>query len=157
MDYRDVIYDQPSNASLSRKIKLVQYYDEKTSWKTLPETETRASASKLSDLMFMLVLQSHFKYNPKVYPWLNPFYMTPLDILIFLLPFLAGLSISKNIFFHVLQMTGTKLNHKICNSTSYLRFRNALINFIEPTEYKIFNINDQVGIEPLTRLLLGFS
>ena len=36
-------------------------------------------------------------------------------------------------------------------------FRTALLNFIRPSENKIFNIHDQVGIKLLTRLRLGFS
>ena len=36
-------------------------------------------------------------------------------------------------------------------------FRKALLNFIRPSENKIFNIHDQVGIKLLTRLRLGFS
>ena len=49
-----------------------------------------------------------------------------------------------------------KLDPKICNSTSYLSFKNALINFTRPSENKIFNIHDEVGIKLLTRLRLGF-
>ena len=36
-------------------------------------------------------------------------------------------------------------------------FRKALLNFIRPSENKIFNIHDQVGIKLLTRLRLVFS
>ena len=46
---------------------------------------------------------------------------------------------------------------RICNSTSCLSFRNALINFNRPSENKIFNIQDKVSIKLLTRLCLGFS
>ena len=50
-----------------------------------------------------------------------------------------------------------KLDPKIRNSSSYLSFKNALINFIRHSENKIFNINDEVDIKLLTRLRLGFS
>ena len=50
-----------------------------------------------------------------------------------------------------------KLDPKIRNCTSYLRFKNALIYFIRPAENKIFNVHDEVGIKLLTRLRLGFS
>ena len=40
---------------------------------------------------------------------------------------------------------------------SYESFRKALLNVIRPTENKIFNICDQVGIRLLTRLRLGLS
>ena len=43
-------------------------------------------------------------------------------------------------------------------STSYLSIRNGLTNFIRPSENKIFNIYEEVGIKLLiTRLRLGFS
>ena len=40
---------------------------------------------------------------------------------------------------------------------SYERFRKALLNVFRPSENKIFNIHDQVGIKLLTRLRLGLS
>ena len=40
---------------------------------------------------------------------------------------------------------------------SYESFRKALLNVIRPSENKIFNIHDQVGIKLLTRLWLGLS
>ena len=63
----------------------------------------------------------------------------------------------KKSFFLFVANDWNKFNPKICNSTSYLHFRNALINFFRPTKYKIFNINEQVAIELITRLRLGFS
>ena len=46
---------------------------------------------------------------------------------------------------------------KICNSTTYLSFRNALINFLKSSGNKIFNIPEHVRIKLLKRLWLGFS
>ena len=40
---------------------------------------------------------------------------------------------------------------------SYVSFRKALLNVIRPSENKIFNIHDQVGIKLLTRLTLELS
>ena len=40
---------------------------------------------------------------------------------------------------------------------SHNSFRKTLLNFIRPSENKIFSIYDQVGIKLLTRLRLGFS
>ena len=40
---------------------------------------------------------------------------------------------------------------------SYDTFHKARLNFIRPSENKIFNIDDQVGIELLAKLRLGFS
>ena len=62
-----------------------------------------------------------------------------------------------NSFFQSVINDRTKLDPKIRNSTSYLSFRNALINFIRPSENQIFNIHDEVCIKLLTRLRLGVS
>ena len=40
---------------------------------------------------------------------------------------------------------------------NYLGVKNAPINVIRPSQNKIFNINDEVGIKLLTRLRLGFK
>ena len=46
-------------------------------------------------------------------------------------------------------------NKRSCQSSE--SFRKALLNFIRPSENKIFSIYDQVGIKLLTRLKLGLS
>ena len=46
-------------------------------------------------------------------------------------------------------------NKRSCQSSE--SFRKALLNFIRPSENKIFKIYDQVGIKLLTRLRLGLS
>ena len=51
----------------------------------------------------------------------------------------------------------SKLDLKVRNSASYLSFKNALINFVRPSDNKIFNIHDKVGVKLLMRLRLGFS
>ena len=51
-----------------------------------------------------------------------------------------------------------KLNPKTSNSNSYLSFKNAVMKFVRPSESKIFNSHDQVGIKLVTKLLqLHFS
>ena len=64
---------------------------------------------------------------------------------------------SKNTFLPHVTNDWNKLDPKICNSTSYLSFRNALINFVWSAENEVFNIPDQLGIKSLARLQLGFS
>ena len=61
----------------------------------------------------------------------------------------------KNSFFLCFINYWNKLHPKICNSASYLSFKNAPINFIRPLENKTFNIHDEVDIIALTRLRLG--
>ena len=50
-----------------------------------------------------------------------------------------------------------KLDPENRSCLSYNSFRKPLLNFIRPSENKIFNIHDQLGIKLLTRLRLGFS
>ena len=63
----------------------------------------------------------------------------------------------KNSFFLSVINDWNKLDPKIRNPTFYLNFKIALINFIRPSENKIFNIHDEDGIKLLTRLRLGFG
>ena len=63
----------------------------------------------------------------------------------------------RNFFFSCVINNWNKLDPEIRNSSSYLSFRNGLIKFIRPSECKIFNIPDQVGVKLLTRLQLGSS
>ena len=60
----------------------------------------------------------------------------------------------QNFFFRSVINDWNKLDPKIRNSISYLSFKSALINFFRPSENKIFNIHDEVGLK---RLQLGFS
>ena len=62
----------------------------------------------------------------------------------------------KNSFFQYVIIYWNKLDSKILNSTSYLSFTNALINFIRPSGDKFFSIHDQVHIKLLAKLRLGF-
>ena len=50
-----------------------------------------------------------------------------------------------------------KLDPNKHSCQSYESFCKALLNFIRPSEKKIFNIQDQVGIKLLTKLRLGLS
>ena len=52
-------------------------------------------------------------------------------------------------FYPCIIIDWNKLDHKVRDSNSYLSFRNALINFVRPSENKIFIIYDQVGTKLL--------
>ena len=49
-----------------------------------------------------------------------------------------------------------KLNPEIRRSGSYNIFRKSILNFIRPSASKVYNINDAIGIQLITRLRLGF-
>ena len=73
-------------------------------------------------------------------------YYTTLNSLIYSLFFAAEL---RTLRISCVMNNWNKLDHKICNSTSYLNFTNALIHFIRPSENKIFSIHDQVLINSI--------
>ena len=50
-----------------------------------------------------------------------------------------------------------KLKPEIRRSGSYDIFPKSILNFIRPSESKVYNINDTIGIKLITRLRLGFS
>ena len=102
--------------------------------------------------LFYKVLSSKI---PKVVYDSVPSIKTPSDTLIHLLFFVPGLSTLKIPFFLVFK--SNNLSPKIFNSASYLIFRNTLANFFRPSDNKIFNMDNQVGIQLLNRLRLDFS
>lgn len=102
--------------------------------------------------LFYKVLSSKI---PKVVYDSVPSIKTPSDTLIHLLFFVPGLSTLKILFFLVSK--SNNLSPKIFNSASYLIFRNTLANFLRPSDNKIFNMDNQVGIQLLNRLRLDFS
>ena len=63
----------------------------------------------------------------------------------------------KNSFFICVIGEWSKLNPEIRSSGSYNIFRKSLLNFIRPSASKVYNINDTISIELITRLRLGFS
>ena len=64
---------------------------------------------------------------------------------------------SKNSFFPLVINEWNELDPNIRTSSSYNIFRNVLLIFIRPVEWKVFNIIDSLGIKILTRVRLGFS
>ena len=58
----------------------------------------------------------------------------------------------KNSFIPSVINEWNKLDPDIRSSTSYNLFRNTLLKFIRPAQRKTFNINDSVGVKLLTRL-----
>ena len=66
---------------------------------------------------------------------------------------------SQNSFFYLFYVIKewNKLDPDKRSCQSYESFCKVLLSFIRPSENKIFNIHDQVGIKLLTRLRLGLS
>ena len=63
----------------------------------------------------------------------------------------------QNSFFPCVIVKWNKLKPEIRRSGSYDIFRKSILNFTRPSESKVYNINDTIGIKLITRLRLGFS
>ena len=63
----------------------------------------------------------------------------------------------KNSFFSLRYRWMKQAKPEIRGSGSYNIFRKSLLNFIWPGASKVYNVNDSIGIELITRLRLGFS
>ena len=166
LDYADVIYDQPSNASFSKKIESVQY----NAALAITGAIKGSSREKLyQELGLGYLYQRRWARRLcllyKVFSTGQPSYIYDL-----LPPMRSSRrhvnsfnTVSckseyfKNSFTPNVISEWNKLDPDIRSSTSYNLFRNTLLKFIRPAQRKTFNINDSVGVKLLTRLRLGFS
>ena len=63
----------------------------------------------------------------------------------------------KNLFLPCVIGEWNKLNPEIRRSCSYNIFRKSVLNFIQPSVSKVYNINNAIGISLIIRLGLGFN
>ena len=164
LDYADVIYDQPSNASFCKKTESVQYNA------ALAVTGAIKSSSReklYQKLGFKYLYQRRWARRLcllyKVFSAGQPSYIFDL-----LPPMRSSRrhvksfnTVSckseyfKNSFIPNVINGWNKLDRDIRSSTSYNLFRNTFLKFIRPAQRKTFNINDSVRVKLLIRL--GFS
>ena len=166
LDYGDVMYDQLSNTTFSSKTGSVQYNAALAitdairglSWEKLYHESGleylhhRRWMRRLC-LLYKVLSDNVPKYIYELLPPIRPSFRNPN----WFSAFPCRTKYFKNSFLPCVVNDWNTLNSKICNFTSFLSFRNALINFIRPSENKIFNIYDELGITLLRRLRLGFS
>ena len=166
LDYADVIYDQPSNTSFSKKIKSVQ----NNAGVAITGAVKGSSCKKLYqelglDYLYQRRWARRLCLLYKVFSTGQPSYIYDL------LPSMRSSrrhvnsfnkvscksECFKNSFIPNVINEWNKLDPDIRSSTSYNLFRNKLLKFIRPVQRRTFNINDSVGVKLLTRLQLGFS
>ena len=166
LDYGDVIYDQPLNESLSNRIKSVQYKAALAITGTIQGSSRKKLYQELGLehlhqrrwmrrlCLFYKVFQSKVpKYIHSLIPSMRTSARQPNTFT----SFYCRTEYFQNSFLPYVVKEWNKLDPVKRSCQSYERFRKALLNVIRPSENKIFNIHDQVGIKLLTRLRLGFS
>lgn len=166
LDYGDVIYDQPQNASFCDKIESVQYNAALAITGAIRGTSKEKLYQELGlehlrDRRYMRRLCLFYKiisnespsYLFKIVP---PKLQSPRATNIFqCLP--CRTDFYMNSFFPYAIREWNKLNPKTRNCESYASFRKSILNNIRPSENSLFNIHNPTGVKLLSRLRLGFS
>ena len=153
-----MIYDQPSNASFSKKIESVQY----NATLAITGAIKGSSREKLYQELGLEYLYQR-RWARRLCLLYKVFSTGQLSYIYDLLPpmrssrrhvnsFNTVSSKSeyfKNSFIPNVINEWNKLDSDIRSSTSYNLFRNTLLKFIRPAQRKTFNINDSVGVKLL--------
>ena len=166
LDYGDIIYDQPYNASFHQKLELLQYnaclaitgeirgtsreklYEELG----LESLQIRCWFRKLS-CFYKLFNSEHPHYLFKLIPSRSSSYVTRNRHCI---PFFKTRhTFLKNSFFPSTIIEWNKLYHNIRNSSSSIIFRKSILKFIRPSANSFFDCHNPKGIKFITRLRLG--
>ena len=166
LDYADMIYDQPSNASFSKRIESVQCNAaiaitgaiigssrEKLYQELGLEYLYRRRWARRLCLLYKVFSTGQPSY---IYELLPPLRSSRRHVNSFNLVTCKS-EYFKNSFIPNVIYEWNKLDPDIRSSASYNLFRNTLLKLIRPAQRKTFNINDLVGVKLLTRSRLGFS
>ena len=166
LDYGDVIYDQPLNESLSNRIKSVQYKAALAITGTIQGSSRKKLYQELGLehlhqrrwmrrlCLFYKVFHSKVpKYIHSLIPSMRTSARQPNTFT----SFYCRTEYFQNSFLPYVVKGWNKLDPVKRSCQPYESFRKALLNVVRPSENKISNIHDQVGIKLLTRLRLGLS
>ena len=168
LDYADVIYDQPNNASFSDKLEILQYNAALAITGAIRGTSreklfNELGLEKLSSrrwfrrlCMFHKILKNQapiYLYNliPQSHQLFNlrnqnqiPHYFCRTDFF-------------QNSFFPFTIQEWNKLDHGFLKDNSYNVFRSYLLKSIRPVPNSLFGACDPHGVKLLTRLRVGLS
>ena len=154
-----MIYDQPSNTSVSKNIESVQY--------NAALAITGAIKGSSCEKIVLGVRTGIPLWNKtgekivftlyKVFSIGQPYYIYDLLPSIISSHGHANLNISRTFFILNVIDEWNKLDPDICSSTSNTLYCNILFKIIGSVQRKIFNINDSAGKKLLLRLHLGFT
>ena len=168
LDYADVIFDKPSNATFSNRIESAQY----NAALAITGTIRGTSKEKLYEELGFETMKDRrwFRRLCCFYKILNN--QTPGYLYSLLVPpnrdyntrrytkfrqIFCRTETFSNSFLPQTIKEWNKLNISICQAPSYSTFRKARLDFIRPTVDSTFGTNDVSGFKLLTRLRVGFS
>ena len=168
LDYADVIFDKPSNATFSNRIESAQY----NAALAITGTIRGTSKEKLYEELGFETMKDRrwFRRLCCFYKILNN--QTPGYLYSLLVPpnrdyntrrytkfrqIFCRTETFSNSFLPQTIREWNKLDTSICQALSYSTFGKALLDFIQPTTNNIFGTYDVSGLKLLTRLCVGFS
>ena len=155
LDYADVIFDKPSNATFSNRIESAQYNAALAITGTIRGT---FKENLYQELGFETLKKRWFQRPGYIYSLLSPpnrHYNTRKYSKI--RQIFCRTETFSNSFLPQTIKEWNKLDTSICQAPSYSAFRKALLDFIRPTANSTFGTNDVSGLKLLTRLRVGFS
>ena len=168
LDYADVIYDQPSNCSFSRKIESIQYNAalaitgaiRGTSKEKIYQELGLEYLSSRRWLRRLCLFHKVLNRNSPSYMYeliprpSNPFGTRNQ----FQIPyFFCRTEAFSNSFFPTCIKEWRNLHNDLKQCHSFERFKNLLLVTIRPVQNSIFDVFDHEGVKLLTRLRLGLS
>ena len=169
LDYEDVVYDYPGNASFMQKLESVQYNASFAITGCFRGTSREKLYSKLSleslaDRYFYRRLIAFYKIVNKKAPQYLIDYLPSQDLASINLrkrpviyPLDARTERYRNSFFPYCISQWNNLDSRIRNLTSIATFKRTILDFIRPNPTPYFKANRLSGFVFLTRLSVSFS
>ena len=169
LDYGDIIYDNPGNASFTRKLESIQYNAALAITGCIRGTSREKLYSELgieslADRRFSRRLCSFYKIvNGQAPQYLQTFIPTrriasvSLRFRPAICPLYARTERYRNSFFPYCISKWNELDCHIRNLPSIASFKRAILKFIRPSPSPTFKVINHKGLILLTRLRVGFS
>ena len=168
LDYADVVYDQPHNASFSEKIESIQYNAALAITGAIRGTSKEKLYNELGleylssrrwlhrlSLFYKVLKDCSPDYMHNIIPTTDHNLNTRNQ---FQIPRIFCRTDSfSNSFFPYCIKEWHDLNLEIKQSESLTQFKRSMLKFIRPVQNSIFDISDNEGVKLLTRLRLGLS
>ena len=168
LDYGDIIYDNPGNASFTRKLESIQYNAALAITGCIRGTSREKLYSELgieslADRRFSRRLCSFYKIvNGQAPQYLQTFIPTRCIASVSLrfrpaiCPLYARTERYRNSFFPYCISKWNELDCHIRNLPSIAAFKRAILKFIRPSPSPTFKVINHKGLILLTRLRVGF-
>ena len=169
LDYADIIYDYPGNATLSSKLESIQYnaclaitgcFRGTSREKLYSELGLESLAdrrySRRLFLFYKIVNKMAPRYLSDILPTRNAT-IANLRSRPQIYPLHARTERFRNSFFPFCISEWNKLDSQIRNLPSISSFKRKILEFLRPKASKTFKVPNNYGVILLTRLRIGFS